>query len=98
VALQPEYGRQRQPQGGEDRPRPHRNNDRITLDGGTIDLDTRRAALAHSDPAYPTVPQLCALCLGGTHHRGGKLAGMDLGRGFGRAQGLSDCYGIGQPP
>src|SRR5947209_18852619 len=68
---------------GEDRPRPHRNNDCIGFDHGAIDLDTCCATLALGDPANPTVPQLRALRLSGAHHCGGELTGVDLRCGLG---------------
>jgi hypothetical protein len=94
VALQAEYRRQRQPHGGKDRPRPHRNNDRVAFDDAAIDLDTRRAAIALSDAGNAAMAQFRALRLGGTHHRGGKLARMNLSGGFGRTQHLRYSYDI----
>ena len=90
VTLQPEYRRQRQPRGGEDRPRPHRNDNRIALDDGAINLDTCCAASVLPDAGHPPMAQFGTLHFGGMHHGRGESAGMDLGRGLGRAQGLGD--------
>jgi hypothetical protein len=53
---------------------------------------SRRAPAPLGDPAYPTVPQLRPLCLGGTHHRGGELAGMELARWSRGARMRPSCF------
>jgi len=90
VALQAEHRRQRQPPGGEDRPRPHRDNHRIAFDNLAIDLDADSTSGILRDAGHPTAAQFRALRLGRVHHRGGELPGMDLRGRFGRTQDLAD--------
>jgi hypothetical protein len=97
VPLQPVDWGERQPRCGEDRPRPHRNDDGIARDELAIDDKAVDAALSPDD--FGNVPEAefgaVRPCRG--HHCLGKARRVNLRRGLGRAELPGHAGAGGQP-
>src|SRR5258708_1680053 len=93
-----EYGRQPDPLPGENRPRTHRDDQGIGIEGFTIDLYAAHDRFTAANHArHPPCAYLGTLTLCCVHHRGRELARMNDRRGVCRAESIEDYYTVGQP-
>jgi hypothetical protein len=99
MSLQSKYRWKGQPLGGEDRPGLHCDHDGVALNDFPVDLDARYrvTTLAAHDTGDLSEAQFGSLRLRRPHHRGGECFGMNLSRGFRRAQALVHDHTRRQP-
>ena len=97
VALEPADAGKGQPAGRSTRPRPHGQNDGVSLDRLAVDPDAAGRAVAPEHVLDAADAQDSSVSLSGAEQSLGEPGRMDLGGGFGGAERGSDDTSAVEP-